>query len=204
VIDQLPTLQNLLRVLQQIPYVASKNIYRVAHYVLTLDPVRREHLVRAIQELPDKVMRCAVCWCWYERDRACVWCSDTKRDMSSICVVQQWFDVYAMEKSGGHQGVYHVLGGAISPLDGIRPEDLSCMQLVERVQSGRVNEIILALSQTAEGDATAAYVVKLIERHCPSHGVRITCLSRGVPVGATLETLDRITLCKAFAERRPF
>jgi recombination protein RecR len=203
-IDQLPTLQHLLRVLQQIPYLASNNLYRVAHHMLTLDQVRREQLVKIIQELPDKLARCATCWAWYEQDRACVWCHDGQRDQATVCIVQQWYDVYSLEKSGGHHGVYHILGGVISPLDGVRPDDLSFGPLTERVRQGNIRELILALSQTPEGDATAAYLVKLLDRSCPGHGVRITCLSRGVPVGATVETLDRVTLSKAFAERRPF
>lgn len=118
-----------------------------------------------------------------------------------ICVVETWHDLYAIEKTGAYQGAYHVLGGAICPLDGIGPEDLTIGPLLERVKQG-CREIILAVNQTPEGEATAAFIARKLEPI--RQDVRITCLSRGIPVGSPLESMDRLTIFKALTERRIF
>jgi recombination protein RecR len=122
-----------------------------------------------------------------------------RRDQSIICVVETWQEVFAIEKTNGYMGVYHVLGGVISPLDGIGPEDLTIEQLIQRVANDN-KEIILALNQTPEGEATAALLAQKLKKS----GVAVSCIARGLPVGSSLGTMDRVTIYKALAERRPF
>jgi len=199
--EQLPHMQQLLRQLQQVPYLASKNLYRVAQYLLELDEQRLAQFIKVINEAHQHIVKCASCWAWKEREQSCVWCASTKRDQTIICVVETWHDLCAIEKTGAFSGVYHVLGGAICPLDGKGPEDLTIDSLVARVAKG-CSEIILAMNQTPEGETTAAFVARKLESYKSS--VKITCLSRGVPVGSLLEVMDRLTIFKALSERRIF
>ncbi len=201
--DQLPTLTKFLKQLQQVPYLASKNLYRVAHHFLEMDAQRLEQFCAAMQEAHTGLKKCDVCCVWQEKDGSCNFCASSRRDSSLICVVETWYDLYAIEKTGGYQGVYHVLGGALSPLDGISPEDLSLNKLVNRLSSG-CHELIFALNQTPEGEATSAYIARKINLAYPERNFKITCLSRGVPVGSSLESVDRVTVFKALAERRLF
>lgn len=203
--DGLPTLQQLLRQLQRVPYLASKNLYRVAQHFLSLPPEQLELFCRALREAQVNLTRCSRCCAWQERTAGCLFCDAPKRDHTAICVVETWYDLTAIERSGGYNGEYHVLGGALSPLDGIGPEDLSVDVLVERVsqnkdQSAKSREIILAMNQTPEGEATASFVARALR----GKPVTITCLARGMPVGSTLEFMDRLTLNKALSERRNF
>lgn len=199
-IDDLPHLQQLLKQLQQIPYVASKNLYRVAHHFLELDTARMQQLCTVLMNVKEHLVKCSTCWVWQERNKPCAFCSSKNRDQATICVVETWHDLYAIEKTGGYRGVYHVLGGAICPLDGIGVEDLTIDQLVMRVSATPCNEIILAMNQTPEGETTAAFVARKLQ----GKSIKITCLARGIPVGSTLEYMDRLTLHKALFERRLF
>lgn len=201
--DQLPTLTRLLKQLQQVPYLASKNLYRVAHHFLQMDAQRLAQFCATVQEAHAGLKKCSICCAWQERQGSCSFCSSARRDQSLICVVETWYDLYAIEKTGGFQGVYHVLGGAISPLDGISPEDISLTQLISRLSQGCA-ELIFALNQTPEGEATSSYIARKINQAYPERTFKITCLSRGVPVGSSLESVDRVTVCKALAERRIF
>jgi recombination protein RecR len=199
-LDKLQTLSQLLRQLQQVPYVASKNLYRVAHYFLSLDEQRLQQFCTTLTEVQHQLVKCANCYLWQEREGNCLFCQCAKRDQTIICVVEMWYDVFAIERTGSYQGVYHVLGGALSPLDGIGPDELSLQALVTRVQQGVCKELILAMNQTPEGEATAAFI---------SHQLRdttltISCLARGIPVGSSLEAMDRLTIAKALTERRIF
>lgn len=199
--EQLPTLAQLLKQLQQVPYLASKNLYRVAHHFLEMDAPRLEQFCRALTEVQARLVKCSVCYAWQERDRGCAYCTSIKRDQNIVCVVETWHDLYAIEKTGGYTGVYHVLGGVICPLDGVGPEDLSIDSLIKRIQScTEIREVILAMNQTPEGEATAAF----IGRKLNGCAVKVTCLSRGIPVGSSLEAMDRLTVFKALAERRLF
>lgn len=199
--DGLPTLQQLLRQLQRVPYLASKNLYRVAQHFLTLPPEQLELFCKALREAQMNLVACSHCCAWRERTAGCPFCDDQSRDHGLICVVETWYDLAAIERSGGYRGEFHVLGGALSPLDGIGPEDLSVTILVERIaQSDRYREVILAMNQTPEGEATAAFVARALREK----GISVTCLARGMPVGSTLEFMDRLTLHKALSERRNF
>lgn len=198
--DHLPHVLQLLKQLQQVPYLASKNLYRVAHHFLEMDDQRFEHFVQALKAAHQRTAKCTTCWSWKEQDIACPWCSSAKRNQLQVCVVETWHDLYAIEKTGAFQGTYHVLGGAICPLDGIGPEDLTIDSLLQRAKN--CQEVILAVNQTPEGEATAAFIARKLEPL--KSAIKITCLSRGIPVGSPLESMDRLTIFKALTERRSF
>lgn len=199
-IDQLPSLNQLLKQLQQVPYLASKNLYRVAHYFLEADQQKVEQFCRVLLEAKQRMSKCKVCCVLQEKDTPCFWCDSDRRNRSLVCVVESWQDVLIIERSGGYQGVFHVLGGAICPLEGIGPEQLTIEQLVARARTGTITEIIFALSQTLEGEATAAFIAKKLR----SFPITLSSLARGMPVGSSLEYMDRLTVYKALTERRPF
>lgn len=202
-IEKLPPLAHLVRLLQQMPYLANKNVYSIAHYLLTIDEKKAQLLCDAIMNTRSKIVSCTTCFAWQEVGALCLFCSNKKRNQSLICAVETWQDLMAIEKTGGYTGVYHVLGGSICPLDGIGPENLTIQQLIKRVEQKTqddVQEIILATNQTPEGEATAAYIAKKLEHT----DVELSCLARGVPVGSSLKYMDRLTVFKALSERRPF
>ncbi|MEX2438186.1 MAG: toprim domain-containing protein, partial [Candidatus Babeliales bacterium] len=145
------------------------------------------------------IVACDVCCVWKERERPCLLCTDPKRNHRLICVVETWQELLTIEKTGGYHGVFHVLGGALCPLDGIGPENLFIGQLLARCTEN-VEEVILATNQTPEGEATAAYIASKLK----SKPVKVSCLARGMPVGSSLEYMDRLTVYKAISERRPF
>lgn len=197
--QELPTFAQLIKGLQQIPFLASKNLYRVAEHFLQMDPERVEQFCALLRHAKENIVRCEECFCWKERERACSFCSSPKRDKQVVCVVETWQELFAIEKTDGYIGVYHVLGGAICPLEGIGPDELTIAQLIERVDKG-AKEIILATNQTPEGEATAAYIARKLK----GKDVVVSCLARGLPVGSSLEAMDRVTVYKALSERRPF
>lgn len=199
-LHDVPSLTQLLKALQHVPYLASKNIYRVATYFLSMDPVKLEQFCVILHEAKKNIIRCQTCFVWCERDRACSFCSAPRREQSLVCVVETWQELLTIEKTGGYQGVYHVLGGVVNPLEGIGPEQLTIAALIKRVEQGGIKEIILATNQTPEGEATASFIAHKLK----DKGVVLTCLARGVPVGSSLEAMDRLTVYKALSERRPF
>lgn len=198
--NKLPSLDTLLKTLQQVPYLASKNLYRVASHFLNMKPERVQQFCAVLLEAKKNLHKCSVCFAWKEKESDCFFCSNTKRNQLLVCVVETWQELLVIERAGGYNGVYHVLGGAICPLDGVGPEDLSIEPLVERVTKKEIQEIILATNQTPEGEATAAFIASKIK----NNSVKISCLARGVPVGSSLEYMDRLTVYKALSERRPF
>lgn len=199
--DKIPSLNQFIRHLQQVPYLASKNLYRVAEHFMELDTEKIDLFCKALLNVKDKIQRCERCYVWKEKESGCYYCDSTSRDQSIICVVETWHDLLAMERAGGYKGVYHVLGGSISPLNGIGPDDLTINLLVERVnKNSDIKELILAMNQNPEGEATSSYIAMKLE----PFDVQVTCLARGVPIGSTLEFTDKLTLFKALSERRPF
>lgn len=196
----LPSLNAFLKMLQQVPYLASKNLYRVAAHFLNMDLQRAEQFCQALREAKQCITKCSLCFSWKELQYPCSWCDSKTRDQSVICVVESWQELLAIEKTGGYAGVYHVLGGAICPLDGIGPEQLTIEPLIARLKGHSTTELILATNQTPEGQATAAYIVSKIE----NKDLLVSCLARGVPIGSSLEFIDRLTVYKALSERRPF
>ena len=199
-LEKLPTLVHLLKQLQQVPYLASKNMYKIADYFLQADRTHVEKFCHAILQAHHNVKPCERCFCWKESNVACLFCTNTRRNQQLVCVVETWEELLAIEKTKGYEGVYHVLQGVICPLEGIGPENLTIDALCKRVVDDTITEIILATNQTPEGEATAAYIARKLK----ATGVKISCLARGLPVGSRLDTMDRVTVYKALSERRPF
>ena len=199
-LEELPTLAHLLKVLQQVPYLASKNLYRVAAHFLEMQPQQIAQFCAALEVAKQRLKKCESCFYWQEVSTPCIFCSSSKRDQTIVCVVETWQEILAIEKTRGYLGVYHVLGGSISPLEGVSAEDLTIDQLLVRAENGIVKELILATNQTPEGEATATYIARKLK----GKDIIISCLARGLPVGSSLEGMDRLTVFKALSERRPF
>ena len=197
---ELPTVAQLLKGLQQVPYLASKNLYRVAEHFLAMDSEKMKQFCALLLRVKENVVACEICFTWREKERNCMFCGSEKRKQQIVCVVESWQELLAIEQTRGYDGVYHVLGGIIYPLEGVGPEDLTIEALVDRVDKKQITELIFALSQTPEGEATSAYIASKLK----NFSVTISCLARGLPVGATLGTMDRLTVFKALSERRPF
>lgn len=189
---------HLLKNLQQVPYLASKNLYRVASHFLYMNNEQLEQFCSTLLEAKKNLIQCSICFAWCQKGASCLFCKAKDRDESVVCVVETWHELLAIEKTGGYNGLYHVLGGVICPLDGIGPEDLTINALLKRVDT--TQEIILATNQTPEGEATAAFIASKLK----NNDIKISCLARGIPVGSSLETMDRLTVYKALSERRLF
>lgn len=174
------------------PGVGLKTAQRLSFYVLRISHQEADKLARAIMQVKEKVRYCSICSNITETD-PCEICSNSKRDGQTICVVEEPKDIMVIEKTGEYRGMYHVLMGAISPLDGIGPENLKIDSLVERVKSQAVKEVILATNPNAEGEATATYLARLLK----PLGVKVYRIARGLPVGSELEYADEVTVTKA-------
>ena len=190
-------LANLIRELSKLPGIGGKSAQRLAFHILSMDDREAEILADSITRAKSSMKYCSVCGNLTDKD-PCDICSDERRDHSVICVVEQARDVAAMERMKEYSGVYHVLHGAISPMDGIGPEAINLKQLILRLQQNDVREVILATNPTIEGEATAMYAARLIK---PS-GILVTRIAHGIPVGGDLEYTDEITLSKAMEGRR--
>lgn len=186
----------LIDVFRKMPGIGHKSAVRMAYYILSLSDSEVDGVITAISDAKEKIRYCSVCQNMTESD-PCEICSNTKRNHSVICVVEQPKDVIALEKTREYYGVYHVLHGAISPMDGITPDDLKIKELLSRVAQGGVDEVIMANSPSIEGEATAMYISKLIR----PFGVKVTRIAYGLPVGGDLEYADQITLVKAIEGR---
>jgi recombination protein RecR len=190
--------QDLIDELGQLPGVGPKGAQRIAFYLVTANPEDVRRLAATLIEVTEKVKFCRTCGNVAENDE-CRICLDVRRDPSVICVVEEPKDVAAIEKIREFRGRYHVLGGAISPMDGIGPEDLRISELMARLASGDVPELILATDPNLEGEATATYLARL----CKPLGLKVTRPASGLPVGGDLEYADEVTLGRAFEGRRP-
>jgi len=189
--------QSLIDELGRLPGVGPKGAQRIAFYLLGADPADVRRLAAVLVEVTDKVRFCQTCGNVAEEDQ-CRICRDPRRDPSVICVVEEPKDVAAIEKIREFRGRYHVLGGAISPIDGIGPEDLRTRELMARLADGGITEVILATDPNLEGKATATYLARLVK----PLGVRVTRPASGLPVGGDLEYADEVTLGRAFEGRR--
>ncbi len=187
----------LIEELAKLPGIGPKTAQRLAFYILNTDTGTARNLARAIVEAKDKIRYCSVCSNLTDVD-PCHICSGERRDRSIICVVEEPRDVVAIEKTRDFKGLYHVLQGAISPMDGVGPEDLRIKELLPRLQPGEVKELIVATNPNIEGEATAMYLARLIK----PLGVKVTRIAHGLPVGGDLEYADEVTLAKAFEGRR--
>ena len=197
---QLPVaLEELIQELSRLPSVGPKTAQRLAFHILRSDRGRAEALVRAILDVKTRIGYCERCWNIAE-GQLCAICLSTRRDLAAVCVVESPLDVLAIERTSEYQGLYHVLHGVISPIDGVGPEDIHVPHLVERVRQGGVREVIVATDADIEGEATAVY----LSRALASLGVEVTRPAHGLPVGGDLEYADELTLARALTGRRAF
>ena len=195
--EYIESLRNLAEKFGRLEGVGKKTAMRMAFSVLELDLEEAEDFARAILDAKEKIHLCPVCQNLTDRE-VCPICADEERDRSVICVVTDARTVLAMEKVREYRGTYHVLHGLISPMNGITPEQLKIKELLARVATGEVGEVIVATNPTVEGEATAMYLSRLLQ----PFGVRVTRLAYGVPVGADLEYADEVTLYRALEGRR--
>ena len=189
--------QDLIDELGRLPGVGPKSAQRIAFHLLQADPADVRRLVSALVEVKEKVRFCATCGNVAVGEQ-CRICADPRRDATSICVVEEPKDVVAIERTREFRGRYHVLGGAISPIEGVGPDDLRIKELMTRLASGEVTEIIIATDPNLEGEATASYLARFLR----PMGLKVTRLASGLPVGGDLEYADEVTLGRAFEGRR--
>lgn len=194
-----PPVNRLITELARLPGVGQRTAQRLAFHILRMPPDQALPLADAIREVKETVGQCEVCFNLAVGPR-CRICEDERRDASVLCVVEEPSDVIPIERTNEFHGRYHVLGGALSPIDGIDPEDLRIEELVRRVEPGGVREVVVATNATTTGEATALYLADLMRERAPD--VAVTRLASGLPVGADLEYADEITLGKAFQGRR--
>ena len=189
--------QDLIDELGRLPGVGPKSAQRIAFHVLQADPADVKRLAQVLLEVKEKVRFCSICFNVAE-DTECRICRDPRRDPTVLCVVEESKDVQAVERTREFRGRYHVLGGAISPIEGIGPDDLRVKELMTRLADGTVTELIIATDPNLEGEATATYLARLIK----PMGLAVTRLASGLPVGGDLEYSDEVTLGRAFEGRR--
>ena len=190
-------IDDLANELSRLPGIGRKTALRLTYHLLKQPKERSERLAHALVELAARVKPCGVCGNLTE-DPECAICRDPRRDRSVICAVEEAADIGAIERAGEFRGLYHVLGGRISPLDGIGPEDLTVSDLERRVVGGQITEIIVATNPSVEGEATALYLQQVLS----PLGVRVSRIARGLPIGGDLEYADGVTIAQALAARR--
>ena len=190
-------LARLYEQLRKLPGIGSKSALRLAYHVLDMPAEDVQELADALVKAKEQIHLCSCCFNLSDKDM-CEICGDEDRDKSLVCVVEEPQDVAAMEKTKGFKGLYHVLHGVLSPLDGIGPDRLKIKELVMRLQKGVIKEVIVATNSDVEGEATAAYLAQLIK----PLGVKVTRIAHGLPVGGDLEYADEVTLYKALENRR--
>jgi len=191
-----PSVENLVAQLTRLPGIGSRTAQRLAFHILSAQKDEAVALARAIEEVKERVRFCRECGNLTEEE-LCSICLDTRRDRTVVCVVEQPFDVISLERTHEYRGLYHVLGGSLSPLDGVEPEHLRIDELLRRVATGEITEVVLATNPNMSGEATAAYLAdRLRER------ATVTRLASGLPVGGDLEYADEVTLGRALSGRR--
>lgn len=189
--------QNLIDELGRLPGVGPKSAQRIAFHLLAAEDADVKRLAHALTEVKERVRFCGICGNVSEEEE-CRICRDARRDGAVICVVEESKDVVAIERTREYRGRYHVLGGAISPIEGVGPDDLRIKELMARLSDGQVTELILATDPNLEGEATATYLTRLVK----PMGLKVTRLASGLPVGGDLEYADEVTLGRAFEGRR--
>lgn len=193
-----PSIQKLLDELERLPGIGPKSAQRIAYWILNADRASALRLSEAIAEVKDAVHFCDRCFN-YAEDELCEICQSARRDQSVICVVSEPRDIPPIERTAVFSGVYHVLGGALSPMEGIGPDQLHIAQLMKRLASEDVREVVIATNPNVEGETTAAYLARLIK----PLGIDVTRPASGLPVGGDLEFADEVTLGRALESRRP-
>jgi recombination protein RecR len=197
-----PSVDNLVAQLSRLPGIGQRTAQRLAFHILSTGKEEALALATAIGEVKERVRFCSVCGNLTE-DELCAICLDQRRDRGVVCVVEQPVDVISLERTHEYRGLYHVLGGSLSPLDGVEPEHLRIDELIRRVGEGGIEEVVLATNPNMTGEATATYVAERLRRAANGGpGVRVTRLASGLPVGGDLEYADEVTLGRALAGRR--
>lgn len=194
------TLDNLIQALSRLPGIGPKSAARIGYHLIKTTPQYNKDLAQTIETIQDVVFPCPICGSYTETS-PCQFCSDPSRDRTLLCIVEQPQDVVTISASGSYNGLYHVLGGAISPLDGVGPEDLSFDSLVHRISEGSFEEVIIATNPTEEGDTTAMYIRHLMKEF---PDIALTRLAAGLPIGGDLEYADRVTLARSLRGRIKF
>lgn len=189
-------LSKLVEQFERMPTIGKKSAQRIAFHILNMNDSQVKELCSAVEQAHEKIHRCKCC-CNLTEGEICSICDNDARDKSTVCVVEDPRDVFAIERTQDYKGTYHVLHGAISPMNGIGPDELTIKQLLARLDGDEVNEVIMATNPTVEGEATAMYISRLLK----PMGVKVTRLAYGVPVGADLEFADEITLSRAIEGR---
>lgn len=190
---------SLVAALSRLPGIGPRSAERIALHVVQSDANSVADLSRLLTEARARITQCSLCGALTER-QPCEICADPRRDASVVCVVERPVDILSIEKSGAYRGKFHVLGGKISPLNGVGPEDLRIAELENRIPKEQIKEVILALPSDVEGDATSYYLAQ----HLSSRGIQVSRIAHGLPVGSALEFADQLTLSKAIEGRRPF
>lgn len=193
-------LENLSKLLSRLPGVGPKSASRIAYSLINTSKDYNDLLAKSIAEIKDKVHPCSICGSYTETE-ICPVCSDSMRDRTQLCIVEQPQDVLSIQASGAYNGLFHVLGGAINPLNGVGPENLSFSKLLKRIDEGSFKEIIIATNPTEEGDTTALYIRHILK---DKEGLSLTRLASGLPIGGDLEYADRTTLTRSFRGRIQF
>lgn len=193
----MPAIEELAGELSKLPGIGRKTALRLTYHLLRQPPEQSRRLAALLASISERVRRCTVCHNLTEQD-PCAICSDPRRDQGLVCVVEEASDIGAIERSGEYRGVYHVLGGRLSPLDGVAPEDLTVHSLLERTERMEVREVIIATNPSLEGEATALYV----QRQVAPRGPLVSRIARGIPVGGDLEYSDGVTIAQALSARR--
>jgi recombination protein RecR len=192
-----PPIARLLEEFERLPGIGPKSAQRIAYWLLSAEGADAQRLADAIVEVKRTIHFCPVCFNFAEGE-VCEVCADTRRDLTKICVVEEPRDLVAVDRTGEFRGTYHVLQGAISPIDGIGPERLRVRELIDRLSSGEVTEVVIATNPNVEGETTALYLARLIK----PLGIKVTRIASGLPVGGDLEYADEVTLGRALEARR--
>lgn len=191
--------KNLFEQLMKLPGIGRKSAQRIAFYIIKSNADEIEMLAKTIVEAKQKLHFCSICFNLTENS-ICEICENQKRDHSIICIVEDASDIISIERSGKYNGIYHVLGGVLSPIDGVGPEKLNINQLLKRIEMEKPTEIIIATNPTREGEATAHYLSKLLK----PYGIKVSRIARGLPIGSDLDLADETTISEAFEGRKEF
>lgn len=192
-----PSIEKLIESFEKLPSIGHKTAIRLAFHMLDMSPEETDEFIGSIKEAKQKLKYCSTCFNIADTD-PCPICSSPKRDHSTICVVEDVRDIMAMERTHEYKGVYHVLHGTISPMNGIGPDEIKIKELLDRIRDNDIKEVIIATNPRVEGEATSIYISKLIK----AFNIKVTRIAHGIPVGGDLEYTDEITLMKAMEGRR--
>jgi recombination protein RecR len=193
------SIRNLIRQISKLPGIGEKTAERLALHILKMPPRNAEQLAQSIIDVKDRTRSCSRCHAWSD-EAVCHICQDASRNRTQLCVVEQPADMVAVEKSGAFQGVYHILGGVLSPMNGIGPDDIRIADLFRRVREEALQEVVIATSTNVEGEATASYLAEQLQ----SLPIKVTRIASGVPMGGDLKYVDQVTLKRALETRHVF